>query len=229
MVFIIHGITQAFVLLFRGDPETFSAIFTTLKATTTSICLSSIFGLPIGFVIGFLNFPGRKQLKVLFDTLLTLPTVVVGLVVYGLLSKNGPLGNYGLIYSLSAIIIAQTILILPIVVALTSTAVENADKRMYLALKSYGLKGIKFFLASIYEIRHLIIMAIITAWARAFSEVGASIIVGGNIKWKTRTITTAIALESTRGNFARAIALGIVLLVIALLINIILHLYRKKA
>ncbi|RKY00739.1 MAG: ABC transporter permease, partial [Spirochaetes bacterium] len=169
-----------------------------------------------------------KQLKVLFDTLLSLPTVVVGLVVYGLLSKNGPFGGYGLIYSLSAIIIAQTILILPIVIALTSSAIENADERMYIALKSYGLKGIKFFLATIYEIRIMIIMAIITAWARAFSEVGASIIVGGNIKWKTRTITTAIALEATRGNFARAIALGVVLLAIALLINILLHIYKKR-
>lgn len=228
MSFIIHGIAQAFTLLFRGDPETFSAIFTTLKATTSSICLSSIIGLPVGFVIGFLDFPGRKQLKVLFDTLLSLPTVVVGLVVYGLLSKNGPFGGYGLIYSLPAIIIAQTILILPIVIALTSSAIENADERMYIALKSYGLKGIKFFLATIYEIRIMIIMAIITAWARAFSEVGASIIVGGNIKWKTRTITTAIALEATRGNFARAIALGVVLLAIALLINILLHIYKKR-
>ena len=106
-------------------------------------------------------------------------------------------------------------------------AIIGAGQKRKNKLASFSI-GIKFFLATIYEIRIMIIMAIITAWARAFSEVGASIIVGGNIKWKTRTITTAIALEATRGNFARAIALGVVLLAIALLINILLHIYKKR-
>ncbi|MFC1671053.1 ABC transporter permease [Spirochaetota bacterium] len=219
MNFIFDGFLQAFKLIISGSEEVYSAIFTTLTTSTISIICSLILGLPAGFVLGYVNFPGKKQLRMIVDTLLALPTVVVGLFVYAFISSKGPLGEMNLLFTIPGIAIAQTLLVLPIVISLTATAVEGLDIRLKATLTTLGAKGSQVILTSLYEARYALFTAAIAAYGRAISEVGVSMIIGGNIKWHTRTITTAIALETGKGEFALGIALGIVLLIIVFLIN----------
>jgi tungstate transport system permease protein len=214
MSFIAHGFAQAAKLLISGDPETYAAIFTSLRITSLSITASLLIGIPLGFCLSYYSFPGKKQLRAIVDTLLALPTVVVGLFVYALISRRGPLGNLGLLFTIQGIAIAQTILILPIV--------RNT-------LITLGAKGRQVILASLFEARHAVFAAGVTAYARAISEVGISMMIGGNIKWQTRTITTTIALETRKGDFSMGIALGLVLLFIAFLINWILIFFKRHA
>ena len=156
-----------------------------------------------------------------------MPTVVVGLLVYAFITKRGPFGGYGLLFSISGIIIAQIILILPIVISLTATAIEGLDKRLYMTLITLGAKRRQVLLTSLWESRFAVLVAAFTAYGRAVSEVGVSMMIGGNIKGHTRTLTTAIALESGKGDFAMGIALGIVLLFIAFIVNFTLAFLKK--
>jgi tungstate transport system permease protein len=229
MSFIAHGFAQAAKLLISGDPETYAAIFTSLRITSLSITASLLIGIPLGFCLSYYSFPGKKQLRAIVDTLLALPTVVVGLFVYALISRRGPLGNLGLLFTIQGIAIAQTILILPIVVSLTATAFDSLDRRVRNTLITLGAKGRQVILASLFEARHAVFAAGVTAYARAISEVGISMMIGGNIKWQTRTITTTIALETRKGEFSMGIALGLVLLFIAFLINWILIFFKRHA
>jgi len=229
MDYISNGLAQACKLLITGDDLTYSAIFTTLKISSLSICFSLIIGLPIGFSLAFFNFPGKKQIRAVFDTLLALPTVVVGLFVYAFISKRGMLGDLNLLFTIFGIVIAQTILILPIVISLTASAIESLDSRLNMTLKTFGADKKQILLASLLEARFAILTAAVTAYGRAISEVGISMMIGGNIKWQTRTITTAMALESNKGDFAMGIALGTVLLSIALLVNFSLVFLKRKS
>ena len=219
MNFILDGFIEAYKLLFSGSEEVYTAILTTLKISTLSIACSLILGLPAGFGLGYFNFAGKKQLRAIVDTLLALPTVLVGLFVYGFISSRGPLGEMGLLFSIPGVAIAQTILVLPIVISLTATAVEGLDMRLKPTLITLGAKGRQIIFTSLYEARFALFTAAIAAYGRAISEVGVSMIIGGNIKWHTRTITTAIALETGKGEFALGIALGLVLLLIVFIIN----------
>ena len=228
MGYIGEGILKALKLLLSGDPETYSAILTTLKVSSLSISASLIMGIPLGFVLGYYDFPGRKQLRAFVDTLLALPTVVVGLFVYALISKRGPLGNLGLLFTIPGIAVAQTILILPIVVSLTATAVSQLDMRFKDTVLTLGAGKRKVALSAIFESRYGVGAAAISAYSRAISEVGASMMIGGNIKWHTRTITTAIALETGKGDFGMGIALGIVLLLFAFIVNWVVQLLKRK-
>lgn len=162
------------------------------------------------------------------DTMLALPTVFIGLLVYAFISTRGPLGEFGLLFTLSGIAIGQTILALPIVISLTATAVESLDRSLRLTLLSLGASGRQIFLTSIWEARLGLLVAGVTATGRVLTEVGISMMVGGNIKWHTRTITTAIALETNKGQFETGIALGIVLLAIAFGINLSLSFLRRR-
>jgi tungstate transport system permease protein len=228
MGYIEEGILKALKLLLSGDPETYSAILTTLKVSSLSISASLIMGIPLGFVLGYYDFPCRKQLRAFVDTLLALPTVVVGLFVYALISKRGPLGNLGLLFTIPGIAVAQTILVLPIVVSLTATAVSQLDMRFKDTVLTLGAGKRKVALSAIFESRYGVGAAAISAYSRAISEVGASMMIGGNIKWHTRTITTAIALETGKGDFGMGIALGIVLLLFAFAVNWTIQLLRRK-
>lgn len=229
MGYLFEGILQAAQLLFSGNEETYSAIITTLKTSSLSICASIVMGLPAGFMLGYFTFPGKKQLRIVVDTLLALPTVVVGLFLYAFISKRGPLGEWGLLFSIPGMAVAQTILVLPIVIALTATAVESLDPRLKMTLRTLGAGKKHIFVTSVLEARYAVIAAVITAWGRAISEVGASMMIGGNIKWDTRTITTAIALETGKGEFAMGIALGGVLLLLGFLANWLLVVLKRKA
>lgn len=229
MDFIIQGTLKALQLLTLGDQETYSAVFATIKVSSLSMAVSLLLGIPLGYLLGYFHFPGKKGVRTIVDTLLALPTVFIGLIVYAFISSRGPLGEYGLLFSLSGIAIGQTILALPIVISITATAVESLDEMLRLTLTSLGATSRQIFLTSLWEARLGILIAAVTAAGRVLTEVGISMMVGGNIKWHTRTITTAIALETNKGLFATGIALGIVLLLIAFAINLSLSFLRRRA
>lgn len=228
MDFLLEGIRRAVELLLTRDPETFSAIWATLAVSSQSLIASLILGLPLGFLLGHYEFRFKRQARVVVDTLLSLPTVFVGLVVYALLTRNGPLGELGLLFTLTGVSIGLTILALPIVVALSATAVESMDRKLRITLLSLGADRRQLLLGTLWEARHGILAAAITAFGRVMTEVGIAMMVGGNIKWQTRTITTAIALETNKGEFAMGIALGLVLLAIAFAVTWSVSLLRRR-
>jgi len=228
MDYIAEGLVQALNLLLQGDPETFSAIWVTLRVSTASILASLMLGIPAGFLLGHYDFVGKRAIRLVVDTLLSFPTVVIGLLVYTMVSRQGPLGEFGLLFTLPAICIGQTILGLPIVIALTASAVESLDQRLPALLATLGADRKQMLLTTVWESRFSLLAAAVTAYGRIVSEVGISMMVGGNIKWYTRTITTAIALETNKGRFAFGIALGLVLLIIAFLINLALNVLKKR-
>ena len=229
MDFLLQGFLQGFVLLFSGNAETYSAIWATIGASTLSMTCSLSIGVPLGFFLGHNSFPGKKIIRTLVDTLLSFPTVVIGLLVYAFLTRHGPLGGTGLLFSIAGIAIGQALLGLPIIIAMTATAVENLDKRLPLTLITLGASPRQILWATIVEARFSIMLAAMAAYGRIVSEVGISMMVGGNIKWHTRTITTAIALETGKGEFAMGIALGMVLLSVALIVNIFASSLKKRA
>jgi len=229
MDFIVAGIAKAFQLLFQGDRETYSAVLATVQISSLSMTVSLLIGIPLGYCLGYFDFPGKKGVRTVVDTMLALPTVFIGLLVYAFISSRGPLGELGLLFTLSGIAIGQTILALPVVISLTATAVESLDRSLRLTLLSLGASGRQIFLTGIWEARLGILVAAVTATGRVLTEVGISMMVGGNIKWHTRTITTAIALETNKGQFATGIALGLVLLAMAFAVNLSLSFLRRRA
>ena len=228
MEFIFQGFLKAIHLLFDGNSETYSAVFITIKVSSSSMFASLVIGIPLGFLLGYYDFKGKRQVRIVVDTLLALPTVFIGLLVYAFLSQRGPLGNLGLLFTLPGIAIGQTILALPIVIALTAAAVESMDEQLNVTLISLGANRRQLLLSSLWEVRYGIVAAGVTAYGRVLTEVGISMMVGGNIKWYTRTITTAIALETNKGQFAMGIALGLVLLAIAFIVSISVSFLRKR-
>jgi tungstate transport system permease protein len=229
MDYLAQGFIEAFKLLLQGHEETYDAILTTLKVSSFSILISLIIGLPGGFALGYYSFPGKKHIRAIVDTLLALPTVVVGLLVYAFITRKGPLGDFNLLFEASGIIAGQVILILPIVISLSATGEESLHERLRSTLITLGADTKRILVSTLYESRYAVMTAAATAYGRAISEVGVSMMVGGNIKWHTRTITTAITLETGKGEFAMGIALGIVLLLIGFAANWLLIFFRKRA
>jgi len=228
MDFLFAGLIEAFRLLFGGDGQTWSAVAATVKASSGSMAASLMLGIPLGFVLGYFDFPAKRQVRLLVDTALALPTVFIGLLVYAFISNRGPLGHMGLLFTLPGIAIGQTILALPVVIALSATAVESMDRHLRTLLIALGANRRQLLFSSLWEVRYGILAAGLTAYGRVMTEVGISMMVGGNIKWHTRTITTAIALETGKGMFATGIALGLVLIAIAFVVNGGLSFLRKK-
>jgi len=228
MDYIIQGLLQAFQLLFSGNAETYSAVAATLTVSSYAMATSLTIGIPLGFALGHFDFPGRRQVRLIVDTLLSLPTVFIGLIVYAFISRQGPLGHMGMLFTLPGIAVGQTILALPVVIALSATAVESLDASLRTTLLSLGAGRRQLLQSTLWEARHAILAAALTAYGRVMTEVGISMMVGGNIKWHTRTITTAIALETNKGQFALGIALGLVLLLIAFIVNGSVSFLRKK-
>ncbi len=228
MDFIIQGVFTALQLLTTGDSATWSAVSATVKVSSISMLFSVVAGLPCGFVLGYFDFKWKRGVRTLLDTLLALPTVFIGLMIYALISSQGPLGNLNLLFTLSGIAMGQAILAFPIITALTASAVETIDTQLKLTLMSLGAGKKDIMLTCMWEVRYGIVAALVTAYGRVMTEVGISMMVGGNIKWHTRTITTAIALETGKGMFANGIALGLVLVTIAFAVNISLFFLRKR-
>ncbi len=228
MDFILDGIGKAFLLLLDYDPETYSAVFATVTVTSYSMTASLLMGIPLGLALGYKDFPGKKHVRTVVDTLLALPTVFIGLMVYAMLSYRGPLGEMGLLFTLPGIAVGQTILALPVVVALTATAIESMDDELRVTVMSLGANRRQLFATCLWETRFAILAGAMTAYGKVLTEVGISMMVGGNIKWQSRTITTAIALETNKGQFAMGIALGLVLLLIAFVVNVSLSFLRAR-
>lgn len=228
MDFLTQGVLTALSLLSAGDAETFSAVSGTLRVSAVSLAAILVLGVPLGFCLGFFRFPGRETLRTLVDTSLSMPTVVIGLIVYAFLSRNGPLGHLGLLFTLEGVAVGLALLGLPIAIAMTATAVGELDSRLADTLKTLGANRMQLAWACLLEAKLPILLAAVTAFGRIASEVGIAMMVGGNIKWHTRTITTAIALETGKGEFARGIALGLVLLAIAFGANLAAGILRRK-
>ncbi len=229
MGFIFEGFSTALQLLLDGHPETWSAVAATVCVSSLSICVTVLLGAPLGFLLGYCRFPGRRAMRLCVDTLLSFPTVVIGLMVYGFISRSGPLGGFGLLFTLQGIALGQVLLGMPIVIAMVANAVENADDRLQMTLLTLGASGRQQLHATLWEVRYHLMLASVAAYGRIVSEVGISMMVGGNIKWHTRTITTAIALETGKGEFAMGVALGLVLLLIAFGVNIAVSGLKRRA
>lgn len=210
---------EALRLLLSLDSGLMEIVVLSLEVTLTAVALAAMIGMPLGALIGALDFKGRGVLIVLINALMGLPPVVVGLAVYLALTRSGPLGVLQLLYTPTAMIIAQTILVLPILTALTRQTVEERNQELGDQLKVFGLGPLARARTLLWEGRSSLITALLAGFGRAIAEVGAVIIVGGNINHVTRTMTTAIALETSKGELALAMGLGFILLTIAIAVN----------
>jgi tungstate transport system permease protein len=229
MNYILDGLRRALELLAGGDPETFSAVWTTLVVTFEAMIATLLLGAPAGFLLGYNEFRGKRVVRLIVETFLSFPTVVIGLIVYAFISRRGPLGGWELLFTVPGMAVGLTILGLPIVIALTAQAVESLDPRLRPTLLTLGARPRHLFFATLSEARFGMLLASTAAFGRIVSEIGISMMLGGNIKWDTRTITTAIALETGKGEFATGIALGIVLMVIAFAVNLFATACRRRA
>jgi tungstate transport system permease protein len=200
-----------------------------LQVSLSAVAAASLVGLPLGAAIAVGRFPGRHGLIVLLNALMGLPPVVVGLVVYLLLSRAGPLGEFGLLFTPGAMVLAQTVLILPIIAALSRQAVEDAWREYEEQLRSLGVEGIRAALTVLWDIRFSLLTALLAGLGRAAAEVGAVMIVGGNIDGVTRVMTTAIALETSKGDLPLALGLGIVLIAVVLVLNTAAFVVKEAA
>jgi tungstate transport system permease protein len=221
---IILGITQAFNLIVTLNPEVLHiaalSVYISLAATILAACVS----IPLGGLIHFREFRGKQALKVIIQTLYSVPTVVVGLLLYLLLSRSGPLGFFGLLFTPEGMILGQMVLIIPITTGLVISALSGIDRNISDTLVSLGATEFQSILQIVKEARLAILSAVILAFGRAISEVGVAMMIGGNIAGQTRVLTTAIALQTGMGAFGFSIALGIILLAIALVIVVAMNL-----
>jgi tungstate transport system permease protein len=224
----VNEIVKAFILIFSLDKELMGIIFLSLKVSGLALAAATVIGLPIGAFLGLKRFPLRRIIIIILNTFMGLPPVVVGLFLYLLLSRSGPLGFMGLLYSPSAMVIAQTILAFPIVTSLCHSAIVNINPIIKQASMTLGATPAQAAVTIIKEARYGIMSGVIAAFGRVMAEVGAILIVGGNIAGYTRVMTTTIALETDKGNFELALALGIILLTISLFINLFLHLIQQR-
>ena len=223
MEYILIAICKAFGLIFSLDRNVVNVTFLSLKISIFATFLSSLVGIPIGFLIGTEDFLGKRALTTMFNTLMALPTVVVGLLVYSFISRQGLLGPFGLLFTPWAMVVGQFILATPIIVALTISATQGIDYRVKLTALSMGANTLQTAWTMFSEARFALISAVTAGFGRVITEVGCALMVGGNIRGYTRTMTTAIAMETAKGEFAFAMALGFILLTVAFLINVFFH------
>jgi len=202
-------------------------ILLSLEVSLAAAALACLFGLPLGALVAVERFPGRRAAIVILNALLALPSVVVGLVVYLMLSRAGPLGSLGILFTPKAIVIAQALLVLPIVAALARQFVEDGWREYEEQLRSLGVTPLRAIPTMLWDLRYALFTVVLLGFGRAASEVGAVMIVGGNIDGVTRVMTTAIALETSKGDLPLALALGIVLLAIVLALNAVAYVIRE--
>lgn len=217
---ILDGILKAIQLLIQGDPEVIRITLLSLEVSGIATLLSLVLGLPLGTFLALSHFPGRRFWISIINTGMALPPVVVGLVVSIFLWRSGPLGDLHLIYTPTAIVIAQVLIAFPVASGLTTSALQQLDPRLRIQLLGLGASRIQMVVSLWKEARLPLVAALIAAFGSVISEVGASMMVGGNLEGSTRVLTTAIVLETSRGLFASAIALSIILLAIAFLVNL---------
>jgi tungstate transport system permease protein len=225
---IWNGLLRAFQLIFTFDPEVMSITGLSLRIALTSVVVSMIIGLPLASLIHFHNFRGKRILISLIQTFYSIPTVTVGLLVFVLFSRSGPLGGLDLLFTPTVMVIGQIILVMPIMLGMTVSALSGVDKNIMDTARSMGASSWQTMLLIIKEARFAVIAAVVLAFGRAISEVGLAMMVGGNIKGFTRVLTTAISLETSKGDIELSLALGIILIFIALVINIIMNRIQQR-
>ncbi len=214
---------EAFVLLWSGDAETWGIVVRSLRFSVFSTLFAILPGIPVGILIARKGSRVARAGAALVNALTALPTVVIGLFVYSLISRSGPLGDAGFLYAPAGVVLGQAFLAAPVVASLTCAGLSKLDPRFGETVATLGAGPARRFLATIKETKLLIAAAVVTAFGRVTGEVGVSMMLGGNIRFSTRTMTTAIALDAAKGEFERALSLGLVLLIIAMGINLAVH------
>ena len=225
---LLEPTRRAFALLAAGDPRLVEAIWLSFWTSLVAIAIIAPPAIALGFLLAKRRFPGQRAIVVLVQALLSFPTVVIGLVIYLLLSRRGPLGFMELLFTPTAIILGYTMIAFPILVVFTISAVQGADARIYETARCLGAGRVRASATTLREVRFGVLAAVVNGFGRVISEVGAAIMVGGNIEGLTRNIPTAIALETSKGDFAQGIALGLVLMTVALGVNIALALLQGR-
>jgi tungstate transport system permease protein len=226
--FLIDSFRSAIALVISLDPEMLQIVGVSVKVSATSTLIAGILGIPLGFAVALNTFRGKQLLITVLNTLLALPTVVIGLFVYAFISRRGILGVLDLLYTQKAIILGQVILIVPVVAVFTLAAVSRIDERYRKTAKTLGADTLQTIWALAREARFGLAAAVIAAFGRVIAEVGISMMLGGNAKGFTRTMTTAMALEYDKGQFTLAVALGLVLLALAFGMNLLFHFFQGK-
>ncbi|QCJ44003.1 ABC transporter permease subunit [Bacillus sp. S3] len=219
MELLVDGLKKAIEMILNGDPEIYAITWLTLKVCLISILISTLIGLPLGILLGLTRFTGRRVLLLFINIGMGLPPVVAGLWITMLLWRSGPLGDLSLLYSPTAIVMAQVLVSLPIVTSLTFTAFQQLSDKMLLQIKALGATRLQTLMILIKQLKIAILAAIMAGFGRVIAEVGAAMMVGGNIQGDTRILTTTIVMEVSKGNFDIALALSFILLSVALLIT----------
>ena len=225
---IIQGIIEAIQLILSGDPEVYRIAGLSLFVSISGTLLSCVWSIPISAVLALRNVPGKRTIKGLFTALIGIPTVALGLYLYLLLSRSGPLGYFQLLYTPYAIIIGQCILVTPIIVSFTTSALESIDPEVRALARTLGASGFQTDALVLREARWGVVLAVIAAFNRAFAELGVAMMPGGNIRDVTRLLTTAIALQTAMGDIPLSIALSIILLSIVMTLSVIVSLARRR-
>ena len=215
--------------LWTLDQEVFAIAWLSLRVSISAVALGSLIGIPAGALVAITTFPGRNGVTAILNAFMGLPAVAVGLVVYLLLSRSGPLGAFGLLFTPTAMIFAQTILVAPLIAALTRQMIEDADRELGEQLRSMRLSVGQRARTLVVDARFSLVVAVLAAFGRAVSEVGAVLVVGGNIAGHTRTMTTAISLETQKGDLPLALSLGLVLIALVIVINALASVLRSYA
>ena len=228
MSFLFDSLRSAILLIMSLDRELLDIIAVSLKVSCSSTLIAGLIGIPIGLVISLNEFRGKRPTITILNTLLAMPTVVVGLLVYSFISRKGLFGSFDLLYTQGAIIIGQVILIIPIVTTYTIAAISRIDDRYRKTAMTLGANAVETAWVIMREARFGIVSAIIISYGRVIAEVGISMMLGGNAKGFTRTMTTAMALEYDKGEFVLSVALGIVLLIISFSVNVFLYFSTEK-
>lgn len=220
---------EALTLLISGDPKLWEIIFVSFKVSLTALLIAFPFAVVMGFILSFWRFPGHWLVVTLNNTLLAIPTVVIGLLLVLLLSRSGPFGDLRLLFTQPAMVIGQVLICFPLLVAMLHMAYQGVSRHAWETARSLGCSRLKSLWLITVEVRFSVLAAVVAAFGRIIAEVGCAMMVGGNIAGYTRTITTSIALETTKGEYVQGIALGIVLLVLALLLNLLVGVSRGRS
>ena len=229
MEFLVRGLFEALNLILKADGEVIEITLRSLAVSSSAVFLAALIGIPLGALLALGRFRGRRLARALVNTFMGLPPVVVGLVVVLVLARRGPFGSLELLYSTAGMVLAQFVIAMPIVAGLTVSALNGLDPGLRLQLLALGAESMTVARALLWECRQGVYAAVMAAFGRVCAEVGAVMMVGGNIRHSTRVLTTATVLEARQGNYERAIALGVILLTLAFVINVLLTSLQEKA
>ncbi|TSA16498.1 MAG: ABC transporter permease subunit [Betaproteobacteria bacterium] len=225
---ILASTRQAFALLLSGDAEIWTIVWISLRVSLIALAVATPPAVVLGYALAQQRFPGRRILVVLIQGLLSFPTVVVGLILYILLTRQGPLGSWQLLFTQEAMIMGQAVIAFPVLTAFALAAVQGADPRAHETAVSLGASSLRAALTTLLEVRFAVVAGVFNGFGRVISEVGCAMMIGGNIAGVTRNIPTAIALETSKGDFAQGIALGVVLMLFALSISVALGMLQGR-